>query len=119
MVSKRFDIPGIVDRVAIEADIQIPDNYDLSIPWVRFYISPDDGATWHEVSRIQDDFLNIPEIVAYNDPTPKDLRDPAVGYYDVKGTVNSLRVKIEITRPDTDQYSTPVVKSYKLKVVKR
>lgn len=119
MVSKKFNIPGVVDRVGIEADIQLPDTYDQSTPWITFFISPDDGASWYQISRIQDDFLDIPEILAFNDPTAKDLRQPGVGYYDVTGTVNSLRVKIEITRPSTDTHSTPIVKSYKLKIVKR
>jgi len=119
IVSRKFNIPGIIDRVSIEADISIPNGYDSSEPWIKFYISPDDGKSWYQISRIQDDFLNIPEIIAFNDPTPSDLRDPGVGYYDIKGTVNSLRVKIEIDRPSDQQTATPIVHSYKLKIIKR
>jgi hypothetical protein len=119
LVSKKFDIPGIVDRVALEADVSIPNDWDSSVNWIKFYISPDNGSTWYQISRIQDDFLNIPEIIAFNDPTPQDLREPGVGYYNVKNTVKSIRLKVEITRPDTAQNSTPVLKSYKLKVIQR
>lgn len=119
IVSKKFNIPGIVDRVSLEADLSIPSNFDTSIVWMKFYISPDDGATWYQISRIQDDFLGVPEIIAFNDPTPLDLRESGVAYYDVKGTVDSLRVKVEITRPLDNQNATPILHSYKLKVIKR
>lgn len=119
IVSKKFNIPGIVDRVALEADIIIPNGYEVDTHWIKFYVSPDDGSNWFEISRIQDDFAGIPEIIAFNDPTPVDLREPGVGYYNVKGTVDSLRFKAEITRPSAFPTSTPVLKSYKLKVVKR
>lgn len=119
MISKRFDIPGIVDRVALEADVVIPSDYDQSQRWVRFYISPNNGLQWFELARVQDDFAGIPEIISFNNPTPLELRETGVSYQDVTGTVKSLRLKIEITRPDSNQSTSPVVKSYKLKVAKR
>lgn len=119
IVSKKFDIAGVVDRVAIEADVEIPEIYDQAENWIKFYVSPNNGSNWYQISRIQDDFLDLPEIIAFNDPTPTELREPGVAYYDVAGTVNSLRVKVEITRPDEYQFTTPVLKNYKLKIVKR
>jgi len=119
VVSKKFNVPGIVDRVSLEADISIPDSYDRSVSWVSFYISPDDGLSWYQISRIQDDFLGIPEVLAFNDPTPFDLRESGVAYYDVRGTVDSIRLKINIDRPTGSENSTPIVHSYKLKVIRR
>lgn len=119
LVSKRFNIPGIVDRVALEADVIIPNDWDSSVNWIKFYISPDDGSTWYQISRIQDDYLNIPEVIAFNDPTPPDLQEPGVGYYSVKGTVKSIRLKVEITRPENSENTTPILRSYKLKVIQR
>ena len=119
VVSKRFDIPGGVDRVSLDADIEIPNELETNTAWVRFFISPDDGNSWHQISRIQDDFLGIPEIIAYNDNTPQELRIPGVKYYETSQTPTSLRVKIEMDRPTGDNTITPVVKSYKLKVKRR
>ncbi len=118
-VSQKFEIPGIIDRVALEAEVDIPIDYDQTEPWIRFFLSPNDGLDWYPISRIQDDFLGIPEIVAFNDPTPAALREPGVGYYDVDGIVNSLRLKVEMDRPGDKEYSTPILKPYKLKVKKR
>jgi hypothetical protein len=119
VVSKRFLVPGGVDRIAIEADIDIPEGFSSYVAWIRFFVSPDDGKTWHQISRIQDDYLGIPEVIAYNDNTPVELRLPGVGYYETNSTANHLRVKIEIDRPEGDDTLTPVVRSYRLKVKQR
>ena len=137
LVSKPYKINGIVDRVALEADIQVPSTftYEEGKLWVKFFVSPNDGISWYPISRIQDDFLLLPEIIAFNDPLPEEFREAGVKYYNVSGAVNSLRVKIEISRPGSavnasnptaastqnDIYasSTPILHSYKLKVRKR
>lgn len=135
IVSKPFKINGIIDRVALESDIDIPSSFPTSDGelWVKFYISPDDGINWFPISRIQDDFLGIPEILAFNDPLPEEFRELNVGYHNVNSTVNSIRLKIELSRPaststdantassgsDLNASSTPFVKWYKLKVRKR
>lgn len=118
-ISNKLQISGIVDRVALEADVVIPESFDSSVNWIKFYISPDDGITWYPISRIQDDFLGIPEMIAFNDPTPIDLREPGVEYIETGQTVDSLRIKVEFTRPSDNQYLTPILRSYKLKVKKR
>lgn len=128
LISKQFNIAGIVDRVSIEADIEIPESYPSITQWeesyVAFEVSPDNGKTWIAISRIQDDVMQIPEIIAFNDPTPVELRLPGVGYETVDETVDSLRVKITIRRPEDSgdgiySNTSPIVKSYKLKVLKR
>ncbi len=119
MVSKRFYVPGGVDRVSLEADVLMPEGFESDTAWVKFYVSPDDGATWHQISRIQDDYLGIPEIIAYNDNTPQELRLPGVQYYETTTTPTSLRVKIEIDRPTGNDTLTPSVSSYKLKIKHR
>lgn len=120
MVSRSFKIDGIIDKVAIEADYDIPSGFNQAEGnWVEFYVSPNDGADWFQISNIQDDFYGIPEIVSFNNPIPKEFREPNVAYYNVKGTVNSVIVKIVLKRPADLINSTPVVKSYKLKVLKK
>jgi hypothetical protein len=119
LVSKRFNVPAGVDRVALEADVHLPDGFSTEIAWVRFYISPDDGKTWTQISRIQDDYLGIPEIIAYNDNTPVELRLPGVKYVETNESAKFIRLKIEIDRPTGDNTLTPTVKSYRLKIKQR
>jgi len=121
MISKPFRIPGVVDRVSIEADTFVPPNFptDDGALWVKFFVTPNDGLDWYPISRIQDDFLGIPEIIAFNDPIPADFREIGVQYIKTNSVVNSLRVKVELSRPEDLISSSPIFKSYKLKVVKR
>lgn len=120
LISKKFSVPGVIDRVALEADVTIPSGFDQSTPWVKFYISPNEGANWYQISRIQDDFLAIPEIIAFNDPTPASLREPGISYVDIPEVkVSSIRVKLEIERPSDQPQATPIVQSYNLKIKRR
>lgn len=136
IISKAFKINGIIDRVSLEADVEIPEVFpeDSAQLWVKFFVSPDDGINWFPISRIQDDFLGLPEVIAFNDPLPEEYREVGVGYQSVAGSVNSIRLKVELTRPsqageqDANVASTqeslslsssPIVRSYKLKVRSR
>lgn len=120
LVSKSFKVDGVIDKVAIEADYDIPADFnDAEGQWVEFFVSPNDGADWFQISNIQDDFYSIPEIISFNNPIPKEFREVNVAYYNVKEVVNSITVKIVLRRPADLVSSTPVVRSYKLKVLKR
>ena len=128
MVSKQFKVNGVVDRIALESNIFIPDTFDPEEQWVKFFVSPNDGLNWYQISRIQDDYSGLPEIIAFNDPLPEEFHEANVAYYNVNNTVDSVRLKIELTRPgqriteaNTREAfsSTPIVKSYSLKVRKR
>lgn len=121
LVSKIFRISGVVDRVSLESNIFIPSNFpsDSGKLWIRFYVSPNNGLNWYPISRVQDDYLGIPEIIAFNDPLPSEFRELGVQYVNTNSVVNALRIKIELSRPDALTSSSPILKSYILKVLKR
>lgn len=119
VISREFKVNSLIDRVAIEADVEVPESYPASVQWVRFYISPDDGVNWIPISPIQDDYNGVPEVVAFNDPLPAEFREPGVYYFNSSKAVDRLRVKIEITRPGTIDTTSPMVHWYKLKIRKR
>jgi hypothetical protein len=117
MVSKLFKFNGVVDRVALEANTVIPNTFTLgSGQWVKYYVSPDDGITWVPISNIYDSVMGVKEIVAFNDPLPSEFREENITYKNVNNLVTSLRVKIEMSRPEELVSSSPVVRWYKLKV---
>lgn len=119
MVTNTLRLDGVVDRVSLDASYEIPDSWDKSQQWIKFYVSPDNGQSWFQIARIQDDFNNVPEILAFNDPIPTEFRESGVGYYNVPGTVNQLRFRVDFERPNDDILSTPVLHSYRLKVKRR
>lgn len=118
-ITNQFHVGGIVDRVSLEAEVEVPAEFDQSINWIKFYVSPDNGISWHQISRIQDDFLELPEIIAFNNPIPLELREPGVAYIDTPNAVENLRLKVEFSRPEDLPYLTPILHSYKLKVKRR
>lgn len=119
MVTKPLRVNGLVDRVALDAEVYVPPEFSKDQLWVQFYVSPDNGANWYQISRIQDDYLQLPEVLAFNDPLPPAFRESGVAYYNTSNPVTQLRFKIVLGRPDDMPASSPLVRSYKLKVRKR
>lgn len=114
MVTLPLAIPGIVNRIALDADVWIPPNFSSTQSWVNFFVSPDNGQNWFQLNNIEDSSLGYPAVIAFNDPLPSQFQDPNVQYYTVEGPVNSLRFKIELNSPNPQE--TPLVRSYSLKV---
>lgn len=119
VISKPFRIGGTVDRVSIDSSAFIPETFPADELWIKYYISPDNGVSWFQISRIQDDYLGVPEILAFNDTIPVEFRESNVGYFNVNSKVDLLRVKIELSRPSNQPNKTPVVHWYKLKVKRK
>jgi hypothetical protein len=119
IVTQPLRVGGVVDRLVLEAEVTIPEIYDESVPWVAFYVTPDDGANWFPIARVQDDYLGIPEVIAFNDPVADAFREPGVGYHSVPGTVTTLRLKAILSRPAGLPTTTPIFHSYRLKATRR
>lgn len=120
LVTRPLRVDGIIDRVMLEeANFQVPPEYPEGDAWVKFFVSPDDGENWFEISPIQDTFRGVPEQIAFNDPLPDSLRERNVANHNVDRPVSSIRLKVELTRPSDMRSTTPVLNSYTLKVMRR
>lgn len=115
-VSKPIFVPGGVDRIALDADIYVPASFGVDDNWVSFYVSGDDGETWEQISRITDDYLTLPEVISFNDPTPEAFKESGVLYVTTEKPVGSVRVKIVLKRPASLTWSSPLVRSYDLRI---
>ena len=116
MVTQRINVNGIVDRLALDVDLIIPPDFDSSQPWATFWVSPDDGSNWYQISPIQNFIQGINEIIAFNDPLPAAFQDPNVTYVTTDQPVTFLRFKIELTRPTQLVTESPIIKDYQLHV---
>lgn len=119
MVTTPIESGGLVDRVTVDADVYVPPDWDQSVSYVSFFVTPDDGVSWYQINRVRDDFLGIPEEIAFNDPLPDAFRESGVSYVKTTDPVTRLRLKIILTRPDDAESATPLVRSYQLRVKKR
>jgi hypothetical protein len=119
IITKPFRINGVIDRVSLEASSYIPEVFPADTLWIKYFISPDNGLSWQQISRIQDDYLGIPEIIAYNDRIPSEFKEANIGYYNTRNPVSSIRLKVQLSRPSDQAYLTPLLYWYKLKVKRR
>lgn len=119
MISRPIKAGGIIDRVTLDADTYIPPSFPSTGSWIRYSISPDDGDTWIPISRVTDDYLGLPEILVFNDPTPAAFRETGVQYVSTPNPVESIRVKIELSRTVAVASSTPLVRSYTVRIKRR
>jgi hypothetical protein len=120
MITKPLRVGGLIDRVMLEkAEIEVPPGYPPDESWVNFYISPDDGENWFPIARIDDVFLGIPHQISFNDPIHESLRERTVKNHNTDLPVTSIRLKAELTRPAEMRSTTPILKSYSLKVKRR
>lgn len=118
-ISEPFRVNGVIDRVALESDYTIPAGFPTTERWVKFYVSPNDGLTWYEISPIQNNYQGLPEILVFNDPLPVAFREENAAYHNVNTTVDELRVKIVVARPSNTSSASPIVTNYRLKVRRR
>ena len=119
LVSRPFKVGGVVDRVSLDAAYEIPPSFGKDYEWVKFYVSPNDGKYRFRIATIRDDRGMIPEILAFNDPIPAEFREPGVTYKRVSGILDTIRVKIELSRPSNTDSSSPIIKWYKVKVIRK
>lgn len=120
IVTKPMRVSGRVDRVVLEsAIVDIPEGYPADQYWVRFFVSPDDGESWHPIARMDNPQLGLPQQISFNDPLHESLREYTVTNYITNNPVTSLRLKIELERPTSMRETTPVLRSYTLKVLKQ
>lgn len=119
-VTRPLRAGGVVDRVVLEdAEVEIPDSFGSSEDWVSFYISPDNGENWYQISEIEDSLQGVPEQISFNDPIPPELRESKVQNYNTNDPVTEIRFKAILRRPPGVQFASPVLKSYRLKVRRR
>lgn len=124
MVSQPFSSPRPIAKVSLRVVEQIPAIFPLGRRYITYYVSPDNGETWHEInpldhpSYLDDQGRVIPRILTFNP--------------DVGGPSGELRKFVETGSPviqvrfravfrtaegidDPERYS-PVLRSYRLQL---
>lgn len=117
LVSKPFRVNGTIEKVILDdAEVEIPKDFPSTRSWISFYVSHDNGESWHPISRIGDSSSSLPKEISFNDPVDKSFKQGSTLNIETESPVNSIRLKAEIARPSGFASSTPVLKSYRLKV---
>jgi hypothetical protein len=132
IVSKPYLSPSPISKVALQVEEQVPTAFyegsdsTTENDWIKYYISVDNGTSWHRISpsshksTMSEDGVNyIPEVININsDVTGAERKNP-LAYVDTGAPVSSIRFKAVLSRPTTisnaESY-TPVLSKYSLQI---
>ena len=119
-ISKNFITNDVITSITLETKEYIPGN-DPDI--LRYYISLNNGVTWHQIYPMHRAYQGIYKYYINNDSIEnllsKDNTNKKTKNLSIPGENNSIRVKIEMELPkdiEEDKYCTPIVYQYKLKL---
>jgi hypothetical protein len=119
-VSNKFVTDEVITSVSLEANEYIPgENPEI----LRYYISLNDGNTWHQIYPIHRAYQGIYKYYVNNDSIENLLTNDSTQKksknLSILGDIRSIKVKIEMDRPidiSNAKYCTPIVYDYKLKL---
>jgi hypothetical protein len=115
-VSNDFTTDDVITSITLEAEEYIPgDNAEI----LRYFVSLNGGITWHKIYPIHRAYTGIYKYYVNNDSIENLLsnrEDKKTKNLSIAGTPTSIKLKIEMDRPSDNEYSTPIVYSYKLKL---
>lgn len=118
VVSIPINSPKPIWKILVKSKEDIPNNYNSQKSWIDYYITIDEGKTWHRINpvdkptRFSSDGTVVPRILTINAETPgedlesKDIRSDV--------PVKSVRIKYVLmadTSVDNADKSTPVLRS--------
>ena len=133
LVSKPYNSPKPISKVALKVEEQIPKIFydsdeflSTGNDWIQYYISADEGASWRRISPMHHRSTNsgiggysVPEILNINSEIPEGERENPLAYIDTGVPVYSVRFKAVLSRPtdiiDAESY-TPVLAKYALQI---
>lgn len=127
LVSTPFISPGPIEKVELRVNEQIPEEflsgnsdqttYENKDNWLQYYISLDDGNTWHRIAPQNSQIDNIPKTYYVNANIPPEMHKEDVEYIEAENDAYEIRFKVKLKRPtdisDADSYS-PVLRDYEL-----
>lgn len=127
-ISVPFRTPKPIRSVSLHTDEIIPKAFSRSgpvRPWIRYWITFDDGQNWTEIAPAAEgafnriDNVKIPQTIHVNAGIPEPERDPRAGYVDFDVDVTQVRLKAIMERPENLTDTTPVLKGYRLRIIVR
>lgn len=119
-ISKPFTTEDVITSITLSADEYTPGK-DPDV--LRYYISLDNGSMWHRIYPMQRSYGGISKYYINSDSIENTLMSMKNRFraqnISIIGEPKSVQLKIEMDRVldvDNNNYATPIVYSYRLKV---
>lgn len=126
-ISTPYESTKPIKTVTLEAEESVPESFKAYLEagenpykWIQYAISTDNGATWHDI---------YPKHRAYDGPCRFEINHGDIRRYLGQGeikervgmitsftTVNHVKLRITLSKPAEDDFQTPIVYQYKLKM---
>lgn len=114
LVSKVFNFDSQIESLMLDVDATIDNQYLDSID-IQYFVSLNDSR-WIKLSPIQSPTSGVAEVLIFNKNISNEYKIAGVGYLnypEIPSTINSVKVKIEISKSRNVNY-TPTIRSFKL-----
>ena len=122
IVSVPFKSPNNIKKVSLKVDEQIPNNYPSNSRWIHYFITIDNGNSWHAINPLDkptaysDGLGNVvPRILTFTD-TVNDNNNSK--YINTNKPVKEIRFRAVLLKPIGEEFknTTPILKSYRLMI---
>jgi hypothetical protein len=104
-----FDKPLEKITLSVDEDIPLPfysDDPSQKYKWIKYFISIDDGSTWHPITPLERQSYSIdgepapPKIYTVKQVTKSNQKTTKPGYLESEYPVFSLRIRVLFERPE-------------------
>lgn len=123
LISKKYSSPKPIAKVSLRVVEQIPGIFPLGRRYIAYYVSPDNGGTWHEINPLDhptymdEKGLVVPKIITFN-PDIGGVAGELKKFVTTGAPVMNLRFRAVLRAAtagvdDADRY-TPVLKQYRM-----
>jgi len=82
IVSRQFDLSHEIEYITISSEFKFSGDITGSEQnLIQYYISVDQGSNWLQISPIENPFIAVSEVIAFNQNIDRSFRLPGVEYY--------------------------------------
>lgn len=126
-VSVTYKSPKEIQKISLSVDEQIPSNYPLTQRWIQYFISVDNGGTWHRINPLDHPTLYsgengrpVPRILNFNSDGLNSSSDENK-FVRTASPATEFRVRWVLLRPIGSEFNqtSPILKSYRTKIYPR
>lgn len=113
IVTKPFYFDKPLTKISLSVHETLPElfanNPTIKYDWIQYFISIDDGLTWHPITPLEHELLyedQPPKIYTIGKVSEEEAISEKYGYLESEYPVYSIRLKILFTRPEEGEYDT-------------
>lgn len=129
-ISNTYSTTQQISAISLNSNEFVPSTFPTGI-YIKYYISIDNGLSWLPILPIDQSYVSYTKDIAtnynnlkpysmyyINSDTPVPLRNSLCGYIDTLYDVNSVIIKIVLTRPSdiNNNQMSPIITDYTLNI---